>query len=513
MAETTLACLLPARNCAQDLPGWFESVERFADAVIALDDGSTDGTRAILEGQTLVRRLLVNPAREGYAGWDDGENRARLLTAAAEVCPSWVLSLDADERIPADDAAALVQFLRDGADRGSAYLMSRYPMAGDLEHFDAAHSVWQGRLFAFEPGQAFPRERLHFVPLPTSIPYARWLRTTIRIQHLAGMTEAMRRARYEKYRVVDPDRRYQKDYEPLLRAPQDVQKWPPRPPYLPVLVNGHWSGEGEPDLGVPVLSAIVISRDDETRIERAVGSVVAQRLPEPFEVIVVTSGTDRTAEIVRTRFPSVRVVELSRPALPGEARNAGLTRARGRYVTFPGSHVELQDGSLAARVRAHRMGYAMITGTTLNGTRTRAGWAAYFVDHSSVLPGRPSAPLGQPPAHCSYLRAALEYVGGFAEDMRAGEDTLVNNELFRLGYGAWRAQDVRPGSHARLSPIGCMVVRCHSIRVGLRRSFGCWRTAASGRATRPGRARGRGMRDLADRLRPRRRVAAEEVRG
>src|SRR5438093_12486623 len=106
----------------------------------------------------------------------------------------------------------------------------------------------------------------------------------------------MRRGRYENHRVVDPDRRYQKDYEPLLRAPQDVQKWPPRPPYLPVLVNGHWSGEGEPDLGVPVLSAIVISRDDETRIERAVGSVVAQRLPQAFEVSVVTSGRQRAAQ-------------------------------------------------------------------------------------------------------------------------------------------------------------------------------------------------------------------------
>jgi hypothetical protein len=44
----------------------------------------------------------------------------------------------------------------------------------------------------------------------------------------------------------------------------------------------------------------------------------------------------------------------------------------------------------------------MVTGTTLNGTRTRAGWASYFLDHSSVLPGRPSQELTAPPAHCSY---------------------------------------------------------------------------------------------------------------
>ena len=36
---------------------------------------------------------------------------------------------------------------------------------------------------------------------------------------------------------------------------------------------------------------------------------------------------------------------------------------------------------------------AVFTGSTLNGTRTWAGWASYFLDHSSVLPGRPSTEL------------------------------------------------------------------------------------------------------------------------
>ena len=39
-----VVCLLPARNAAADLPGWFDSRRRFADAVVALDDGSTDDT-------------------------------------------------------------------------------------------------------------------------------------------------------------------------------------------------------------------------------------------------------------------------------------------------------------------------------------------------------------------------------------------------------------------------------------------------------------------------------------
>jgi len=72
-------------------------------------------------------------------------------------------------------------------------------------------------------------------------------------------------------------------------------------------------------------------------------------------------------------FPSVRCVELPFRVLPGEARNAGLWMARGDYVTFPGSHVWLRPGSLAARVAAHDDGWDMVTGAVVNGNESAAG--------------------------------------------------------------------------------------------------------------------------------------------
>jgi LCP family protein required for cell wall assembly len=456
-----LVVLLPVRNGAADLPGYFDAVKPFADAIVALDDGSTDETRVLLEAEPLVRILLTNPPRPDYRDWNDAENRNRLLEAAADLDPDWLLSLDADERFDPADGAELRHFVDEEALPGCAYGFKVFRMWGDTAHYSRA-GLWVYRLFAWEPGQRFPDKRLHFVPIPTTISRPLWVRTTLRIQHLAGLTTERRQARFDKYRQADPDHAYQHSYRDLLADAGDVLPWEPRRPDLSVLALDEES-DVEDDLARPALSAIVISRNDETRIARTVASVVGQECPWPFEVIVVTSGTDRTAEIVRTRFSQVTLVELPRPALPGEARNAGLKLARGDYVSFPGSHVELPPGSLAARLRAHDQGYAMVTGTALNGTRTRAGWASYFLDQSASLPGRPSTELRGAPSHCSYSREALLAVGGFPEDMRAGEDTVVNNRLAAMGYVAYRAHDVTFIHHSPCRTPG-KLLRHHFIR-------------------------------------------------
>jgi hypothetical protein len=129
--------------------------------------------------------------------------------------------------------------------------------------------------------------------------------------------------------------------------------------------------------------------------------------------------------------------------LPGEARNAGLAVARGDFVTFPGSHIVVPPGCLQTRIDAHESGYAMACGAVLNGTDTRAGWASYFLDHAVALTGRPSRVLRLPPSRCSYMRGLLTAIGGFPEDRRVGEDTVVNARLYELGYRAYYSSEIR----------------------------------------------------------------------
>ena len=83
-----IACLLPARNAEAEIGGWLESATGFADAIVALDDGSTDRTAELLRAEPPSPRCSRTSERPGYGDWDDGANRRRLLAAAASSSPT-----------------------------------------------------------------------------------------------------------------------------------------------------------------------------------------------------------------------------------------------------------------------------------------------------------------------------------------------------------------------------------------------------------------------------------------
>ncbi len=231
------------RNAEASIDSWIGAVELFADAVIALDDGSTDNTSDRLAVHPLVKVLLRNPVRPSFLGWDDARNRQRLVDAIETLSlPNpdqviWTIQLDADERIPPDDALALREAITTQADSRFAYLLRCYRMIDDDQHFDRREN-WAGRMFAYRPGIRLPTNALHFTPLPTDISPVSYRKTTIRIQHFANVTPALRSARFAKYVEVDPDNQHQKSYDHLRDQPTELHAWPARLAELPFDLHG-----------------------------------------------------------------------------------------------------------------------------------------------------------------------------------------------------------------------------------------------------------------------------------
>lgn len=436
-----MTVLLPARNAAHLLPAWLDGVSRYADTIIALDDGSTDDTRSVLEEHPGVAQVLVNPVRSSYRGWDDLENRQRLVHAALSRGASWLLFLDADESLDEGDWGALRSFLSSEAQPGFAYGFQVFRMIEDLSEYDP-HSLWVFRLFAAADAiHPLGSRRLHFVPVPSKIPRRNWLFTSLRIRHVASMTPEHRVARFQKYREADPDNEFQSDYMNLLSEPTLVQRWPEREPDLPVLLGteGRYVDRRFEsfDPSDPVLSAVVIAQDDVDQIVPALDALVSQDLDDPFEIIVICSGSDGTFELARNHSPTVRAVQLPARALPGEARNAGLWMARGEYVSFPGSHIRLLPGALSERLQTHEDGWDMVAGSVTNGNTTTAGWASYVLDHATKTPARPEGEFTGVPGSASYVTRQVLGVGGFPPDVRTGEDTAVNSALHQAGRRAY----------------------------------------------------------------------------
>jgi hypothetical protein len=164
---------------------------------------------------------------------------------------------------------------------------------------------------------------------------------------------------------------------------------------------------------------------------------------------VVVLGTGPSAPVdhalrdaLSMRVPDVEILDVDGEMTSARALNAGLSVARGRYVSFVGSDVELVPDALIRRIEAHRMGWPMVTGAATNGDHTAVGWASYLLDHARFLPGRSAGALDRFPESCSYNREVLLEIGGFPTDDPAGGQELVNRELFARGYGAWFTPEV-----------------------------------------------------------------------
>ena len=79
---------------------------------------------------------------------------------------------------------------------------------------------WVYRLFAYTPETSSLRVgRLHFNPVPGSIPRERWIRTHLRLQHFGAADPAGIAARLQKYAEADPRSEYCVDQAGRMPSP------------------------------------------------------------------------------------------------------------------------------------------------------------------------------------------------------------------------------------------------------------------------------------------------------
>jgi hypothetical protein len=142
-----LLSLLAVRNQVDLLPGYVANVGAQVDGIVALDDGSTDGSAEFLEARPEVLQVLrVSPDR---AHWDEVGNYRALVAAALGHGAEWLLSLDADERVEQEFRTRCERVIRRGKLlRYTAYATHLF------ELWDFEERVPGGRHLGFEDAGA-----------------------------------------------------------------------------------------------------------------------------------------------------------------------------------------------------------------------------------------------------------------------------------------------------------------------------------------------------------------------
>jgi glycosyltransferase involved in cell wall biosynthesis len=183
------------------------------------------------------------------------------------------------------------------------------------------------------------------------------------------------------------------------------------------------------------VSVIIASYNARKTIGECLASLHKQATEAEFEIIVVDSSTDGTADLVRRIFPQVRVFYFAERKFCGDARNFGVSVARGEIVAFIDADCTADPGWVGAIRTAHRSPDPAIGGAIANGNpESHIGWAAYFCEFSQWMPNVPPQRMTDIAcANMSYKKGLFEKFGRFIEGTYCS-DTEFHWRLGREGY-------------------------------------------------------------------------------
>lgn len=210
--RTRLLAVLAVRNARAHLPGLFANLAPQVDGVIALDDGSSDGSADYLRSRPEVLELMLVPPDRPR--WDEMGNHRALVAAAIRHGADWVLSIDADERVERQFRGRAERIIRRAGAIGIGAVAVHLRELWDSPSAYRVDGLWgrktRARLFRAMPAHEFDTRELHGTKAPLQ---ARHLGVyplvDLNIYHLGMLHEADRAARRERYERADPEARWQ----------------------------------------------------------------------------------------------------------------------------------------------------------------------------------------------------------------------------------------------------------------------------------------------------------------
>lgn len=225
-----LLSMLVKNEADRHLEKVLQHAASYVDEVLIVDDGSTDDSVAVCE--RVLRSVPHTIVRLPQSSFHE-EHRLRRMQweLARSRRPDWILCLDADELFEArmqQQMRALVD-----QDRFDAIAFRLYDFWDEHNYRDdslwSAHRTFRPFLVRALPtlGDTFRQMAQHCGRWPLDITKLRTATSDLRLKHLGWSRAADRRAKYERYRRLDPKAEHgsHAQYESILEPNPHLVCW------------------------------------------------------------------------------------------------------------------------------------------------------------------------------------------------------------------------------------------------------------------------------------------------
>jgi len=170
------------------------------------------------------------------------------------------------------------------------------------------------------------------------------------------------------------------------------------------------------EIPFPDVTVLITSFNASSTIAACLDSLRNQCTNRPFEIVLVDSGTDETANIVGANYPEVKLLRSPVRLYCGEARNRGIRESRAQLIAFLDADCVVPETWLEAVYQAHSRPYLAVSGSVHNGSKSLVSWAYYFCEFNLWVPAQETRTVQEAPGCAlSLKRAAFERFGPFRE--------------------------------------------------------------------------------------------------
>lgn len=207
-----------------------DAAGRYIDEAVILDDASSDGTAALCEAllADVPHRLIRN---ETSLFSNEVLLRKKLWEETIKTSPDWILCLDADE-VPEE---GFWTHLREMAEDETydAYGFKLYDMWNEEEYREDpywnAHESSRIFLLRFKPDFSYEWKETpqHCGRFPANIEDFKRCDSKFRVKHFGWARLEDRKAKYERYRRLDPEAIYgiRRQYDSIMDSYPHLHKW------------------------------------------------------------------------------------------------------------------------------------------------------------------------------------------------------------------------------------------------------------------------------------------------